>query len=407
MPTDEEGKNTLSSNRMTLEQQLALRKDGSLEQIEKNCTDISDNIEGNEPNASLRLMMLACEDHAPYGPSMNTAEMFLSLFRDVFQKAFNLRRNSSPKTCFLPDNDERKSDSMEGIRADRIDGNLIYLRISITIYEAKKEDYPVSQKEWDSYDGIIIPGSLSTAYEPEDWIETLKTVIQTEIHEKRRRTLGICFGHQLFAHSFGCDSDAVSLGQKAEKHTMKGQAIDKNGEEKHRRRGLAVKCPAGTQVGRKSFSPNMAGIDLLQPSHEDSVSLLYTHSDMVQSLPSCAVLLGGTDEVPVQAVAYFANGTEAETYLKLLKEKNFTQQVLELPTPYAFTFQAHPEFASELGLNCTFSNILKYMDDVRMLPSSILNDSKTDAYDQIDLIKKDSVNLALITGLALGWINCK
>ena len=56
--------------------------------------------------------------------------------------------------------------------------------------------------EWSSYDGILLPGSFSSAYENDEWIQKLKCVIQSEIHAKGRKTLAVCFGHQIFAHSF-------------------------------------------------------------------------------------------------------------------------------------------------------------------------------------------------------------
>jgi len=38
-----------------------------------------------------------------------------------------------------------------------------YLTIRITIYHAQSNDYPLTSSEWSSYDGILIPGSLSAS----------------------------------------------------------------------------------------------------------------------------------------------------------------------------------------------------------------------------------------------------
>ena len=54
------------------------------------------------------------------------------------------------------------------------------LTICITEYHAQSiNDYPLTSLEWSSYDGVIIPGSLSAAYDNTNlaWIEKLQSVI--------------------------------------------------------------------------------------------------------------------------------------------------------------------------------------------------------------------------------------
>jgi len=235
------------------------------------------------------------------------------------------------------------------------------VHISITVYEAKQDDYPESEEEWNSYDGILIPGSFSCAYANDDWIEKLKGVIQSEIHAKCRKTLAVCFGHQIFAHSFH------GVGS-----TDEG--------------GLAIACPSGIQVGQRSFTLTHLRQDKWM--NGSTISILYTHGDMVQSLPNCAVSLGGSATVPIQAAAYFASDSaqaHSETH------------------PYAFTLQGHPEFATKTGVD-TFSNIFSHMDQKGTLPSKVLMDAKTDAVEDFQTVEDDSVYLMLVIGKSFGWI---
>ena len=288
---------------------------------------------------TLRLMMISCEDSAPYGPSENTAKMFLSLL----EKAY---RSSQDPSC----------------RARPV-------AIIITVYEAKQEDYPESEQEWNAYDGILLPGSFSCAYETEDWIEKLKSIIQTEIHAKKRKTMAVCFGHQVFAHSFG----------------------NSGGHDSSSGGGLATPCPASIQVGPRSFEwnanwlPPSEGVKSLKncPFRAPSTSftLMATHGDMVHSLPLCATALGGTERVPIEAALYLTDEGK----------------------PYTYSFQNHPEYACDLGLE-TFFNILNWMIENDKLPRQNHDDARADAIREFKSVERDSVRVMLIVGRSFGWI---
>lgn len=257
--------------------------------------------------------------------------------------------------------------------------------VSITIYEAKKQIYPRTEEEWDSYDGILIPGSFSAAYEEVDWIRSLRNTIQDHIHIKGRKTLGICFGHQVYAHSFCGASD------------------EKDGSERTDG-GLAVPCPSGTQVGRRVCRLGKVGNSLLDPIYSEGVSLLYTHGDMVSSLPSCAVNLGGTDNVPIQAAAYFLSADDASLFCDHAHEETSDRKKLSsVPSPYAFTFQAHPEFVSDIGFDDVFPEILEFLSEKKLLTGKELDNARNDALDNLVQIKDDSVNTMITIGSILGW----
>jgi GMP synthase-like glutamine amidotransferase len=278
---------------------------------------------------SLHLMMISCEDSPPYGPSENTANMFL----DLLEKAY-LTQNRKPSQ----------------------------FEITITVYEAKQGDYPSTETEWQSYDGILLPGSFSSAYETEAWIERLKVVIQSEIHEKCRKTMAVCFGHQVFAHSFS--------------------GRDFGG-------GSAVPCPASIQVGPFQFKSNKNCKWLSNDQEVDHpFTILYTHGDMVQSLPQCAISLGGTQTVPIQAAVYFSNDTDSSSS--------------EAAVPYAFTFQGHPEYATDTGLK-TFDNVLHAMEEKGKISSSSVEDTKERVSQMYDIVEEDSIHILNDIATVFRW----
>jgi len=301
---------------------------------------------------SLRLCMLGCEDHPPYGPTESTAALFL----EVICQAIFLSSSLSTTTA----------DSSN---------NVVDFEVSIVIYRVQVQDYPTDAEEWDMFDGFLIPGSFSSAYETNDWIDKLKAVIQTEIFAKKRKTLAVCFGHQLYSHSF------------------EGKG------------GLCTPCPAGHQAGRRSSTVTEEGKQLLKYATfgDKDVELMYTHGDMVKMLPTCAVSLFGNDKVPIQAAAYFADEQEAQRFRENCASDESEQKVF--PVPHAFTFQAHPEYSCEDGLEITFTNILTALGERNALPESELSDELRDTRKQFPALRKQSIGLMVNVGRSLGWFN--
>ena len=284
-------------------------------------------------------------------------------------------------------------------------------QISITIYNAKQKHYPQTQQEWDTYDGIVITGSLSTAYEnnKHEWIQTLMDVIQHEIHSHRRKTLGVCFGHQIYAHSFEKKVDDPQ-NNKNDNHNNDVDIDDDH----NRNYGLAVKCPKGMQVGMREFEslPLLLHIDenhnhplaLEQQSRRNKIKMFYTHGDMVQSIPPCALSLGGNhDVVPIQACAYFPSSNEKDLYLQSLSSLS-SSSLSSSPKPYAITFQGHPEYASkDVGLT-TYLNILSFLEKQQKVPKEILSHARQDAKDSFEDIERNCIALMRDVMITLGWL---
>jgi GMP synthase (glutamine-hydrolysing) len=266
------------------------------------------------PNQSLSLCFLGCEENPPYGPTEHTAQLFLDLIVRTLTEKY-------PEVSWL---------------------------VKITVFRVQHFDYPSSYRE---FDGVLLPGSFSGAYEKSEWIQRLKEVIQRDIYENSIPTFGVCFGHQIFAHA------------------LEG--------------GKATTCPAGPQAGRKVlFAARGEGASLLS---QDEYHLLYTHGDMVATLPSCAKSLGGNSNVPVLCAIYYDTKTKTK--------------------PVAVTFQAHPEYAANytLGIKVTFERILAKMEERGALSSDDRRKVQEDAQARFYQVERHSLDAMAMVGEQLGW----
>ncbi|CAE6489221.1 unnamed protein product [Rhizoctonia solani] len=70
-------------------------------------------------------------------------------------------------------------------------------------YDVVKQDYPDDAK-LETYDGIVLTGSASSAYAPLPWIPPLLDFVARVTKDYAKiRILGICFGHQIVARALG------------------------------------------------------------------------------------------------------------------------------------------------------------------------------------------------------------
>ncbi|WP_049908347.1 type 1 glutamine amidotransferase [Halorubrum distributum] len=73
----------------------------------------------------------------------------------------------------------------------------------VVVYKASEGEFPpsVSASEW-RFDGVVISGSQTSAYDDRDWIHELTEWIR-RVHRADVPTLGICWGHQFLAQALG------------------------------------------------------------------------------------------------------------------------------------------------------------------------------------------------------------
>ncbi|WP_308365988.1 MULTISPECIES: gamma-glutamyl-gamma-aminobutyrate hydrolase family protein [unclassified Microbulbifer] len=150
--------------------------------------------------------------------------------------------------------------------------------LEFVTYEVQRGHYP---KDIDEVDAYLITGSKSGVYEDKPWIPPLMEFVR-KLHEAKKPTIGICFGHQLIAHALG---------------------------------GKTRKSDKGWGIGVHSYEMQETPPWMSEP--QDSFSLLVTHQDQVEELPPGAKVLASSDFCPYAMV-----------------------QVDE----HMLTFQAHPEF---------------------------------------------------------------
>ncbi len=122
-----------------------------------------------------------------------------------------------------------------------------------------------SLPEINKFDGFLITGSASGVYERTIWMMSLFEFIR-EVHKKKKKIAGFCFGHQAIA---------VALG------------------------GKVIKSDKGWGVGiRKHFVSNTK--NWMKPEKKD-LELIYMHQDQVIKLPDSAVAFSGDEFCPFSA----------------------------------------------------------------------------------------------------------
>lgn len=135
-------------------------------------------------------------------------------------------------------------------------------KISFVTYEVHQHKLPASSAECDAF---LITGSRWGVYNEESWIPPLMNFIR-QLHTDKVPTLGICFGHQIVAHS---------LGGKAGKSD----------------KGWGVGVVNAQVTNDKEFmQPKLANF-----------SLLVSHQDQVTELPPNAEHLAGNQFCPYAA----------------------------------------------------------------------------------------------------------
>ena len=119
--------------------------------------------------------------------------------------------------------------------------------VSFAVWDVEEGVHP-SHTDIDSVDGFIITGSKSSAYDDKQWIRDLEVLIQ-KLHARRKKMVGICFGHQIIAKALG---------------------------------GVVSKSDKGWGVGIQTYKLDSA---LFDGAQSGQLKLVVSHQDQVHKLP--------------------------------------------------------------------------------------------------------------------------
>jgi len=87
--------------------------------------------------------------------------------------------------------------------------------LEFVVYDVEEGQYPDDVDEVDAY---LITGSKSSVYDDKPWIPPLMDFVR-ELHRRRKKLVGICFGHQLVAQALGGETAKSPKGWGVGLHT--------------------------------------------------------------------------------------------------------------------------------------------------------------------------------------------
>ncbi len=136
--------------------------------------------------------------------------------------------------------------------------------IELITYEVVNGEYP---EEIDEVDAYLITGSKLSVYDDIPWINELKQFVR-KLHQVKKKTIGVCFGHQLVAEALGGKTGPATQGWCVGVHRAK-LTVDASAY------GLA----------------------------DTEFQLLSNHKDQVQQLPAGGKLLASSQACPIAMIA--------------------------------------------------------------------------------------------------------
>lgn len=153
--------------------------------------------------------------------------------------------------------------------------------LEFVTYDVEQGVYPEDIDEVDAY---LITGSKSSVYDDKPWIAELMKFVQA-LDARKKKLVGICFGHQIVAHALG---------------------------------GKTEKSPKGWGVGRHTHS--FTEIPAWHDHEAADFDILVSHQDQIM---------------------------ENAPGAKVLASSDFCESAVVQIGNHILTFQGHPEFVSD------------------------------------------------------------
>lgn len=120
----------------------------------------------------------------------------------------------------------------------------------------------------DTYHGFVVTGSKHDAHGNDPWILNLCSILR-DLHLKRKKVLGICFGHQILSRALGGKTGRATVGWELGEREV--------------------------QLCVEAFSRKPYGRDL-----PPMLRVIESHQDQVLEIPPDAELLGSSDKTPIE-----------------------------------------------------------------------------------------------------------
>lgn len=92
--------------------------------------------------------------------------------------------------------------------------------LEFVTYDVEEGEYPQDIDEVDAY---LITGSKSSVYDDKPWIAVLMDFVR-ELDARKKKIVGICFGHQIVAHALGGETAKSPKGWGVGRHTHRFDA---------------------------------------------------------------------------------------------------------------------------------------------------------------------------------------
>lgn len=147
-------------------------------------------------------------------------------------------------------------------------------------YDVQEGEYP---RDIDEVDAYLVTGSKSSVYDDEPWIARLLDFVR-QLHARKKKLVGICFGHQLVAQALG---------------------------------GATRKSPRGWGVGLHTH--RFMTLPDWHDGGDADLDILVSHQDQVEKVADGAVVLAGSE---------------------------FCENAVTQVGDHILTFQGHPEFVA-------------------------------------------------------------
>lgn len=125
-----------------------------------------------------------------------------------------------------------------------------------------------SPQQLDLYDGFLLTGSRFDAHGNEDWILQLCQTLRN-LHLKRKKLLGICFGHQVMSRALGGKTGRASVGWELGARPV----------------NLCLEA-----LAKKPYGNDLPSV----------LRVIESHRDQVSEIPFGAELLGYSERTPVE-----------------------------------------------------------------------------------------------------------